>query len=179
MTPLLYPIGHGERHCRSAATCKGCVEPLKVAASRSPPMSLNTAAPLLTHITDRRNDADDVVVCAVRMDDDKHSESRAQAEQNEPVFIPGVSSGRIAQDVQPQQSPTPGSVLDNHSHRTTIRLTSTRRNSVVENVIRQHAPLDNTLPSWVKSVWQSPAPRHPRSSPANRSRVQNQQEAVA
>jgi hypothetical protein len=36
------------------------------------------------------------------------------------------SSGRIAQDVQPQQSATPGSVLDNHSHRTTIRLTSIR-----------------------------------------------------
>src|SRR5205807_1279841 len=37
-----------------------------------------------------RNDTDDVVVCAVRMDDDKHSKGGAQAEQNEPIFIPGV-----------------------------------------------------------------------------------------
>jgi len=37
-----------------------------------------------------RNDADDVVLCAVRMDDDKHSKGGAQAEQNEPIFIPGV-----------------------------------------------------------------------------------------
>src|SRR6266480_1332894 len=37
-----------------------------------------------------RNDTDDVVVCAVRMDDDKHSKGSAQAEQNEPIFIPGV-----------------------------------------------------------------------------------------
>src|SRR5437016_5928580 len=37
-----------------------------------------------------RNDTDDVVVSAVRMDDDKHSKGSAQAEQNEPIFIPGV-----------------------------------------------------------------------------------------
>src|SRR5437879_2607968 len=37
-----------------------------------------------------RNDTDDVVMCAVRMDDDEHSKGGAQAEQNEPIFIPGV-----------------------------------------------------------------------------------------
>src|SRR5438094_9084040 len=37
-----------------------------------------------------RNDADDVVLCAVRMDDDKHSKGGAQAEQNEPIFISGM-----------------------------------------------------------------------------------------
>ena len=37
-----------------------------------------------------RNDTDDVVVCAVGMDDDQHSKGGAQAEQNEPLFIPGV-----------------------------------------------------------------------------------------
>ena len=37
-----------------------------------------------------RNDANDVVVCAVRVHDDKHSKGRAQAEQNEPIFVPGM-----------------------------------------------------------------------------------------
>jgi len=35
--------------------------------------------------------------------------------------------GLIAQGLNAQQSATPDSVLDNHSHRTTIRLTSIRK----------------------------------------------------
>ena len=48
-------------------------------------------------------------------------------------------SGLIAQDLSAPQSATPDSVLDNHSHRTRIRLTCNK-------TFRHHSSLSNRAP---------------------------------